>query len=324
MAQEIILSSSKLPSNPTDLSEFIAVGNEAVTAERAHLRAMQKIGAANEDRLKVLAKAQKMAEVVLDAEVRLGTLISEMTTEQGKRTDLELGLMYETKSEAIEQIGISKAQANRYELLAKHPEIVNKAKIDARNIGEIVNQTTILRAISESKKPFVTNNSGNGEWFTPPKFIASARKVMGGIDLDPASCQAANAIVQADRFYTAEDDGLLHEWSGKIWLNPPFALVARFVEKLLSSDFEQAIVLTNNATETGWMKSLAEKASAMVFHTGRLAFLRHGEEGEEKSKPMQGQVFSYIGPNPDAFLDEFSSYGWGAKPVKNNQYNATD
>src|SRR6266849_1217818 len=39
------------------------------------------------------------------------------------------------------------------------------------------------------------------EWYTPKKFIDAARKVLGEIELDPASSQQANRIVKATTFY---------------------------------------------------------------------------------------------------------------------------
>ena len=49
---------------------------------------------------------------------------------------------------------------------------------------------------------------GSHEWYTPPSITEKARTVMGGIDLDPASCKMANTIVRADRYIDKEEDGL--------------------------------------------------------------------------------------------------------------------
>lgn len=296
----------------SDIVKAIKVGNEALTASKAELRAMTKMGTANEQRIKKLEKTQKLAEDLLDAEVKLGEIIASLPSVQGKRTDLPQPLSTDeqklTKREAIEAIGLSMTQAQRYQSLAANPEIVKKTKTEARRSGEIVSQSAVLSAIASKKKPYIVYNSHDSQWFTPSRYIESARKVMGAIDLDPASCAAANRIVKAEMFYTEENDGLSQPWHGRIWLNPPYSKVDKFVEKLLESDFDQAIVLVNNATETKWFCRLAERASAIIFHTGRLAFEK---TGGETSKPMQGQAIIYIGDSPDIFLSEFSRYGWG-------------
>ncbi len=59
------------------------------------------------------------------------------------------------------------------------------------------------------------------EHFTPSDIVEAARKVMGSIDLDPASCSKANEIVKAAGYFSREDDGLLHTWQGNVFLNPP-------------------------------------------------------------------------------------------------------
>jgi hypothetical protein len=43
------------------------------------------------------------------------------------------------------------------------------------------------------------NSSTSAEWFTPPCYIKAVREVLGAIDLDPASCEAANRTHESER-----------------------------------------------------------------------------------------------------------------------------
>lgn len=61
----------------------------------------------------------------------------------------------------------------------------------------------------------------SAERYTPTEFADAARKTLGRIDLDPASCEPANDIVQAARYYTREEDGLSRIWGGRVFLNAP-------------------------------------------------------------------------------------------------------
>ncbi len=65
------------------------------------------------------------------------------------------------------------------------------------------------------------HSSAKQEHYTPSAIVEAARKVMGGIDLDPASCEKANEVVKAAAYCTRENNGLLHPWWGKVFLNPP-------------------------------------------------------------------------------------------------------
>ena len=62
----------------------------------------------------------------------------------------------------------------------------------------------------------------NNEWYTPKHIIGLTVKVMGVIDLDPASNEIANRVVNAGEIYTVNDNGLSLPWFGNVWVNPPY------------------------------------------------------------------------------------------------------
>ena len=152
--------------------------------------------------------------------------------------------------------------------------------------------------------------TGDQEWYTPAKYIEAARRVMGSIDTDPASNAFAQETVKAKSFYTKEDDGLKKIWRGNIFLNPPYSqpAIKFFVDKLLKElTFRQeAILLTNNNTDTRTFHSAALLADAVCFTKGRIHFLK--KDGSHPS-PTNGHVFFYFGNNMQGFIEEFSSFG---------------
>lgn len=169
--------------------------------------------------------------------------------------------------------------------------------------AEIVGTKTHIRG---------TFGSGENEWYTPAVYLDAAREVLGWIDLDPASSLEANETVRADVIYTADDDGLPRDWCGRVWLNPPYAqpLMSQFVSKLLSEieagRVTDAILLTNNYTDTAWFQDAAAWANLICFTRGRIAFdSPHGE----KNAPIQGQAFFYFGANVEQFAERFSPFG---------------
>ncbi len=158
-----------------------------------------------------------------------------------------------------------------------------------------------------------TNFTGNPEWHTPEEYLDCARQVLGRFDLDPASNPDAQRLVRASVFYSKEDDGLAHDWSGTVWLNPPYAqpAIRHFVEKLVleygAGRVSEAIMLTHNFTDTAWFHTAARAASAICLTKGRIRFIS-GDKGAIGT-PTQGQAFFYFGQRPDTFVEVFSRIG---------------
>lgn len=314
----IAVSSNNLPGTLEDLSKFVLVGREQLVAVRAAIRAIDKVGVAQEVRKQKLKEGQEIAEAVLDAEVRIGELMRNTEKSVGGRpskTNPTDGESF-SKKKVAESIGLDPKHLNRFETLAAHPEAVARAKAEARENQEMVTRSSVLEKVaSEKEKPHVTFNSGNNEWYTPEKYIEMARAVLGEIELDPASSETANKTVKADCFYTEQDDGLSKPWYGKVWMNPPYGtdLIGKFTEKFadeyMAGSITEGIVLVNNATETAWFSYLVEAAAAVVFPHGRI---RYYSPTKESNAPLQGQAFIYFGLNPEKFLDVFGGVGWGA------------
>lgn len=163
-----------------------------------------------------------------------------------------------------------------------------------------------------------TEGTGENEWHTPNEYLELARKVLGEIDLDPASHEAAQKRVKAKKFFTIEDDGLRQEWHGRIWLNPPYAqpLISEFVEKMISEykarRVTAAIMLTHNYTDTEWFQGAARYASAICFTRGRIRFVNL--DGE-LAAPTQGQAFFYFGCETSDFANTFGKCGFVVNPI---------
>ena len=324
MADELQVVSGQLPANPIDLSKFVMVGREKLVALQAELRAIDKVGLAEEVRRQKLEEAQDVADALLLAEVRLGELISELPESPGKRTDLEPEdtTVQKSKKEVLEDMGLTVKTAQRYERLASHPEIVASISAESRDKGTIVSRTSVLRAIKnaekepvEKKAPAMPVYEGEeeDERCIPPRYVRAVKKVLGEWIDDPAA--SGHKLITnrvGTNHYSKASNGLSKNWGSTIWLFPPYFDTGRFVKKLLASEnVSEAIVLVNSETNSKWFKQLWERASAVLFHTGKIAFAI--PNGLSYTGPDCGQVFFYIGDKPQKFLEEFSQFGVGTQ-----------
>lgn len=155
--------------------------------------------------------------------------------------------------------------------------------------------------------------TGENEWYTPDEYLTAARDVLGGIDLDPASSDAAQEKVRAKSYFTKEDDGLSQEWAGRVWLNPPYSqphiadFVAKLVKEYTAENTSAAILLTHNYTDTTWFHQAAGAANAICFTRGRIRFY---DNNGDVAAPTQGQAFFYYGNDEDSFVARFSEIGF--------------
>jgi ParB family chromosome partitioning protein len=192
-------------------------------------------------------------------------------------------------------------------------EIIRDTPI-AENKTELIKLSRLEpEAQVKAVEHFRARGTGEVEWYTPPEYIELARKVLGSIDLDPASSEQAQEQVAAKQYFGLEEDGLSKEWRGSVWLNPPYAQpqISQFVDKLITEyaagHITQAIMLTHNYTDTAWFHAAEVLCSRICFTRGRIKFV---SSTGAIAAPTQGQAFFYYGDKPELFESIFSEVGF--------------
>lgn len=185
-------------------------------------------------------------------------------------------------------------------------------------------QVSLFDEEDEYPRPYTPfSGSGTGQtssrsedWYTHQDVIALVHELYEGPpDLDPMSCEEANLTVRAREFYTAEMDGLVRPWFGRMLWNPPWggsdatAAKRRGLKKLLDAykagDVTECVcVLNANAITTAWFAPLL--AFPVCLPPYRIPHYGPGGAG---GSPNSGTVVVYLGDRVDRFAEVFSELG---------------
>lgn len=104
-------------------------------------------------------------------------------------------------------------------------------------------------------------------WLTP-KYIIDA---LGEFDLDPCTPEFMPWETAKTRF-TKADDGLIQQWLGRVWLNPPYSREAGiWMKKLAEHNRGTALLLARTETKD-WFQNVWPKAEAILFMDRRIHF----------------------------------------------------
>lgn len=174
------------------------------------------------------------------------------------------------------------------------------------------------------------------EYYTPEPWPQLASELMGGIDLDPASNDIANASINAKTIFTKEIDGLSQRWHGTVWMNHPFhrgekpckakcnkkACIKRghhidkpipgngdWINKIIkeyeSGHIKEAVIITFcNSSET-WFLPLLK--FPQCFPHGRVHYKK--ADGSKADSCTKGSVITYLGKNVAEFSRLFGAHG---------------
>lgn len=121
------------------------------------------------------------------------------------------------------------------------------------------------RGIGSHTKP---NKGVDTVWLTPPALLS----VLGPFDLDPCACSEPRPWPTARQHIALPDDGLQHEWNGRVWLNPPYdEQLDLWLERMAWHRDGIALIFARTETDQ-WQRLVWPFADSVLFIHSRLYF----------------------------------------------------
>lgn len=113
-----------------------------------------------------------------------------------------------------------------------------------------------------------SHNGKSNTWLTPLEIV----KDLGEFDLDP--CGFLGHIT-AKKIIALPEDGLSSEWTGRVWLNPPYGKYQQvWLDKM--KDHGNGIALIFARLETNWIQKYLNGGFFQI--QGRIKFLNDRKE----------------------------------------------
>jgi ParB family transcriptional regulator, chromosome partitioning protein len=238
------------------------------------------------------------------------TAVKTGITDRTIRSSIQRAVAFtEDQGEVLKTAAISQTEATK---IARLPELDRVAVIEA------------LKPVNRDGVPVAVPHilSKNNEWYTPTRYVEAARELMGGIDVDPASCEEADKVVRAGSYYDINMDGLTLDWHGRVWLNPPYGRTngesnqeiwtRKLIDQYERGITTEAVLLVNAAVDTKWFQNLfsylqREPHFAPVCLPDHRVNFTTPEPSTSGS--THGSAFVYFGPQTKRFFTLFCSFG---------------
>lgn len=209
----------------------------------------------------------------------------------------------------LNPIGFTPTESQARELaplLRAAPESIPDAWQEAVSLAPDGKVTAALieKVVERRLNPGVLS-SETSEWYTPPEIIERVLRLFGRIDLDP--CAELARAIPAVQHFTWLNNGLLFDWPGAVYMNPPYGDdISEWVNKLWSEfrskHTREAIALLPARTDTRWFQVIWDNCP-VCFIRGRLKF-----SGNDNSAPFPS-VVAYFGSRTAAFIAAFGDMG---------------
>lgn len=308
------------------LEAFVAVGNALLAIRRDHLYrgTHSTFEAYVDERWRMTySYANKLigaAEVVgnLTTENRTIVHVLPQTESQARPlTKLPPDQQREVWREAVETAPKGKVTAAHVQSVVDEYQMQGTFFTPEDNAG----QETIAPSGHPPSRVRFWQSSETNEWYTPSDIIRLVHVALGGIDLDPASSEMANAIVGARQYFTQAEDGLRCDWRGhSVFCNPPYGKdsnnrswaaiwAGKMYQEYVASHFTEGILLLPvNKFQFEGVQLLMALPNRRVFHPNKRIDYVSSDNGKASGANFPSMLV-YVGPRPDHFTRTFWHLG---------------
>jgi len=138
-------------------------------------------------------------------------------------------------------------------------------------------------------------HASKDEWLTPPEIIHS----LGTFDLDP--CSPINRPWDtAKTHFTIDDNGLLRDWFGRVWLNPPYGrMMPPWLDKLALHGNGIAFVF-GRTDINAFHNHVFPFADSIFFVKGRISFHHVSGQRADSNSGAASVLIAYGQQNSEA------------------------
>jgi phage N-6-adenine-methyltransferase len=144
-----------------------------------------------------------------------------------------------------------------------------------------------LSLVSHEKKSI----DGTSDIWLTPKWLIYA---LGPFDLDPCAAPSPRPWPTASRHIELPQDGLHSEWTGRVWLNPPYSDATPWLEKMAKHRNGTALIFARVETDA-WHRYIWPYAHRVFFPKGRIQFcVPDGTQRNGSGAPSAIVVYSEL------------------------------
>jgi hypothetical protein len=145
------------------------------------------------------------------------------------------------------------------------------------------------------------------EWYTPPEVFEALGCFF---DLDVAA-PADRVLPWVPAKHRITSDSLNKQWSGFVWMNPPFGGrngISPWLSKFTAH--ANGVALTPDRTSAPWWQEWVPKAECVLFVQKKIKFI--GADGLRGTSPAQGTCLLSFGVSGSTALRRAQQSGFGA------------